>query len=301
MSSIVELWQQLESWAGEHAPAMLEDLNPGAADEQLAALEETLGLRLPEDFKTSLSVHDGENDGWPSRVFADMGAYLPAERIVEHVQMHQQVARQIGIEFSDEERAEQMEEGIITVDGPVKPSFFEPGWVPILDCNGDVFWALDFSPAEGGVKGQVIRVDLECTEWSVVAPDFRRFLSDYVEALVSGGYELDDGIATKYPSDVQEDRRAEAQREAFEGAPDVRALDGLPAGDKTEIVGYRHGSVTGDRCELQISRGIVQLRGSLRGSTFNQMLRVKIRVGKRRAFGLLEGIHDILSWELLDQ
>ncbi len=35
MSEIAELWERLETWANANAPKMLEDLNPGATDEQV--------------------------------------------------------------------------------------------------------------------------------------------------------------------------------------------------------------------------------------------------------------------------
>ena len=46
MAEITELWERLEAWARNNAPAMLEDLNPGATDAQTAELESTIP-RLP--------------------------------------------------------------------------------------------------------------------------------------------------------------------------------------------------------------------------------------------------------------
>ena len=74
----------------------------------------------------------------------------------------------------------------------------------------------------------------------------------------------------------------------------------MEPGEIVRIVGCRSGSVKGDRCRIAIRGGEVQLRGSLRGSNFNQVLRVTIRVGKARAFGLLAPIHDIVEWELVE-
>ena len=50
MSEIAELWARLETWANANAPKMLEDLNPGATDEQIAELENALGVCAVEDF-----------------------------------------------------------------------------------------------------------------------------------------------------------------------------------------------------------------------------------------------------------
>ena len=45
--------------------------------------------------------------------------------------------------------------------------------------NGDVFWFLDLDPAPGGTPGQVVRVDVKCSMWDVLAPSWRRRLLDH--------------------------------------------------------------------------------------------------------------------------
>ena len=196
-AKIESLWARLETWGRENAPNMLEDLNPGASDEALGELQTALGRELPESFLQCLRVHNGESDGWPFKVFADMGAYLPCSQIVENWQMRVQIAGQVDDDFSDEERAEQIRDGIIFIDGPVRPSVFNAGWVPIMDCNGDVFWALDFAPAEGGVPGQVIQVDLEGCDWKVIATSFEEFFAAYVAAIEADEYPVREGLPTK--------------------------------------------------------------------------------------------------------
>ena len=80
MADISDLWARLEAWGAEHAPKMLEDLNPGASDDDIAEVERVVGRPLPDTFRASLKTHNGENDGWPSKVFADMGRIFPASR-----------------------------------------------------------------------------------------------------------------------------------------------------------------------------------------------------------------------------
>ena len=196
-TNIDELWERLEAWCAENAPNMLEDLNPGADDDEIVALQAALAVELPDAFRQCLKAHDGESDGWPSKVFADMGAYLGSSRIVEMWQMRLQIAGELGDDFSDAERAEQIRDGIIFVNGPVRPDAFNAGWIPIMDCNGDVFWALDFAPAEGGVSGQLIQVDLEGCDWKVIANTFEEFFAAYVAALESGEYPVCEGLPTK--------------------------------------------------------------------------------------------------------
>jgi len=46
-ANIDALWARLEAWGREKAPNMLEDLNPGASDEELGKLQTALGRELP--------------------------------------------------------------------------------------------------------------------------------------------------------------------------------------------------------------------------------------------------------------
>lgn len=297
--SIAALWQRLESWAGENAPEMLTELNHGAKDVDIEALEKAFGYPLPATYRASLKIHDGESDGWPSRIFADMGAYHSAESALNDYNMYLSLGSK-GTKFDESEIIEQMESDIITVEGPVRPCTFSSGWLPILNCNGDVFWALDYAPAAGGQKGQVIQVDLEGCYWSVVAPDFETFFQQYVSGLEAGSYEIQNGLATKDPVDALELARDRLIEEAFDRSVSKGELAKKVPGELVYVVGYRSGRVRGDRCNLLIKGGQVQLRGSLRGSNFNQLLRVTISVQKRRALGVLAPIHDIVEWESVE-
>ena len=183
MHDVENLWSRLETWAGASAPEMSSDLNPGATADQIEALESELGLTLPDAFKASLAVHNGEDDGWPCKVFAELGAYLSTSRIIEEWRQRQKFAEEIE---GDPDELIQMD--IITVDGPVQPKMFLTSWVPFLDCNGDVFWAIDLAPADGGKVGQVIEVDWESCSWKVIADSFADFLENYVTALERGDY-----------------------------------------------------------------------------------------------------------------
>lgn len=289
-NSIAMLWQRLETWAGENAPEMLRDLNPGADDVDIGALEQAFGHPLPAFYRDSLKIHNGENDGWPSRVFADMGAYYSCESALHDYNMYLRIDIQDD-KFDESEIAEQLENDIITVDGPVRPLTFSPDWLPIMNCNGDVFWALDFAPGEGGNKGQVIQVDLECCYWAVVAPDFGTFLQHYVSGLENGDYEVQEGLATKEPIDPAE----LARDRLFENSISKDELENKESGELVSVVGFCTGPMKGDHCDLIINGGKVRLRGSVQGAKRNQMLQLTIRVGKRRVFGLLAPTYTIVD------
>lgn len=55
---IAESWEKIIEWGNRNAPEMLTDLNPGASEEQIAALEVELGQSIPADFRESLLIHN---------------------------------------------------------------------------------------------------------------------------------------------------------------------------------------------------------------------------------------------------
>ena len=193
---IEESWKRIRAWGSENAPEMLRDLNPGATEEQLSALEAELSVQLPEDVRRSLKVHNGESDGWPYRVFADCGTYLSTDRIIHEWEQRLLFSENL---FTEEEvDIEQLiRDSIIFVEGPVKPVGFVKEWIPIMECNGDVFWASDLSPSEGGTLGQIIEVDIENCSWKVIANTFTEWLSSYVTGLEAGEYAVVEGLPTK--------------------------------------------------------------------------------------------------------
>lgn len=194
MSNISDLWGRLHAWAQTHAPAMTEDLASPASESEIAEVEAELGANLPESLKDSLKIHNGETDGWPCKVFADRGAYLSTQRIIEEWKSR----RTITIDSDEIEDPESLiRDNVISVHGPVTPVMFDESWVPIMESNGDVFWALDFSPAPGGTAGQIIEVDWESCSWSVIAESFEQFLEQYVDDLEAGSYKLHGGLLTQ--------------------------------------------------------------------------------------------------------
>ena len=72
---------------------------------------------------------------------------------------------------------------MLWLNGPVRPIVGSPGTVVVGDMNGDVQWLLDFDPAPGGTPGQVVRVDVECASWDVLAPSWTQLLVRYAEDL----------------------------------------------------------------------------------------------------------------------
>ncbi|XP_063293463.1 F-box only protein 3 isoform X2 [Pelobates fuscus] len=53
-------WDSLKGFLTERCPRMLSSLNDGVSDEDLDAVENRIGCKLPEDYRCSLRIHNGQ-------------------------------------------------------------------------------------------------------------------------------------------------------------------------------------------------------------------------------------------------
>ena len=177
-----DLWSRIERWLDEHAPDKLGSLAPGAEESQLAKAEAALGVRLPDDFRASALIHDGERD-W---AFVVHGWNLMSlERIVEEWRVWKDLydAGEYNVLV-----------GATRAEGPIWPDWWRPSWIPIAGDGGGNFFCLDLDPAPGGTVGQVVEVWHDGDARTVVAPSFRAWLADFADALEAGRWRLVDGL-----------------------------------------------------------------------------------------------------------
>ena len=179
-----ELWQRIEAWLRTHAPEVLEDLHPGASEEQVRAAEQELGVELPEDVRASFLVHDGQR-GAAEPLF-DTWAPLSLDRVLEHWAMLGRLLDEGGFG-----------EGEAEASGPVKPLWWNRDWWPVLHDESGNYVCIDFDPAEGGSPGQLVTFWHTSPERSVLAEGLRQFLEQFADDLEHGRYGVEDGALVR--------------------------------------------------------------------------------------------------------
>lgn len=162
-------WTRIEAGLNRVLPAALRRLEAPAGEQEIDAVESALGVVLPPDFRASLGIHNGTMWGSPSPV--PLECLYDTGEIVEWTRDWRRNA------MSEDEFAHEC------VNGPVRPTVGSAGQVLVGTMNGDVHWFLDLDPAPGGTLGQVVRVDIECAQWDVLAPSWARLLIRYAEDL----------------------------------------------------------------------------------------------------------------------
>ena len=72
---MITAWSRIEHWLAVNAPALANDLLPGAMGADFKAAEKALGKTLPDEFKALYRAHNGQR-GMADGVFAEW-RFLP--------------------------------------------------------------------------------------------------------------------------------------------------------------------------------------------------------------------------------
>jgi cell wall assembly regulator SMI1 len=176
---VAHAWARLEAALHRVLPDSLRLLAPPAEPEGIDAIESGLGVRLPPDFRASLRIHNGTARDDPSPV--PLEYLFGAEEILEMTRVWD---AEDDPDLADPGViAKHVDDGRIHVDGPVRPVWGLANRVVVGTMNGDVNWFLDLEPPQGGTSGQVVRMDIECGQWDVLAPSWTELLHRYAEDL----------------------------------------------------------------------------------------------------------------------
>lgn len=161
-------WEMLEEWLGTNAPELLADLNPPVDAVAIHDLQERAPMPLPDDFIACLRIHNGQK-GHAAPLF-DGDAFLPVRRLLMNWSTWNDLLDE-GDFDGREARAQ----------GPVRPVWWSPRWIPFASNGGGDYLCLDMDPPLHGKMGQVIRVFHDTPERIVIAPGFASWFDRFIE------------------------------------------------------------------------------------------------------------------------
>jgi cell wall assembly regulator SMI1 len=173
-----QIWERIHTWLRQQAPAVLDSLRKGAAEETLRAAEEAMGVTLPADIRESYRIHDGQA----------AGAHGFAPGLVEGLEL-------LSLEEAVAEwgrRIQRLAEGS---DHGV-PSW-HPAWVPLLR-GGNEGAFLDLS----GPGAPVLAWARNETPFPI-AQSFTGLMEAFAEDLEAGVYIYHEEVGGLVPTDEE--------------------------------------------------------------------------------------------------
>lgn len=173
-----QIWRDIENWYQQHAPELYKRLKPGATDDEIAAAETQLGRTLPDDYKASLRVHNGN-------VSLHDYTYLDIAQAVGNWSRMKNLADK-GT-FADREADDD-------AGGAIQKAWWHDGYIPFAEDGGGNMICIDLAPGAQGQAGQIVQMEMGAGPFLGEHNSFGAWLKDYRDRLLAGKYKVEDGF-----------------------------------------------------------------------------------------------------------
>ncbi|MCE1184953.1 MAG: SMI1/KNR4 family protein [Rhodocyclales bacterium] len=174
-----ELWEHFETWLRNHWPEGLKALNPPASAQDIEALEQALGLTLPQDFVACLRLHNGQ-DSTAGGLF-DGAEFLSTHAILGQWKIWKDLLDSGDFAGISSEPA-----------AGIRNDWWNPKWIPFTHNGGGDHLCLDLAPTPEGQSGQIITMWHDMGNRERLAESFQAWLAHYIQDVQAGRYVYSD-------------------------------------------------------------------------------------------------------------
>lgn len=175
-TTIQNIWNDIKEWYTENASSLLENLKDGVSAQELSEVEERVGLALPDDYKASLRVHNGD-------VYIHDYNYLSLDKVLD---------RWLRMTQKSEEGAFEGREVFEAGGGIIQNTWWHRGWIPFAEDGGGNLICIDMAPDADGVVGQILNMERQSGPVVSEYTSFLEWLEHYKDDLYDGVYEVDE-------------------------------------------------------------------------------------------------------------
>lgn len=158
-------WQKIEEYLKENVPSVIDTLNPPATAADIQELEKELGYTIPNDFKSYLLVHNGQNDPSRLQTLCEEGTLLSTKAIIETYKMLNEINESNEVGGTE---------------------WWSRKYMPIADCEGD---HLSIDLETGEVVMHVHDSEIE----KGIASSFSDWFNTKLAIFQDGKFSVDDG------------------------------------------------------------------------------------------------------------
>jgi cell wall assembly regulator SMI1 len=174
-SKVEEEFARIRRWAEANFPALLEGLNPGLTEAEIADARDIAGS---EQLKQLYRLANGERRNGIGFFFGLR--FMPINEVAKTAQVWRDVAQ------SDPELAEDGEFHSSNPEGAITAKYINLGWIAFADDFGGNHLSVDTAPGPAGTPGQVINSGRDEERKRVIAGSLATFLGWMADALERG-------------------------------------------------------------------------------------------------------------------
>jgi cell wall assembly regulator SMI1 len=176
-NDLLGIWQRIESVLNNHVPETASTLSPPATDDQIRELEIAIGLMLPDDFRNSLKVHNGQIDPGKLHSFTYEGVFLDTKGIADTWKM-----------LTDLDEGFRQRETNWDTHGHVE--WWNRHWIPYTDANGDSL-CINMNPTAER-RGEIVCFVHDNPHEPGIAPSFGQWLETLASRLENHEFKVNE-------------------------------------------------------------------------------------------------------------
>lgn len=140
-NALANAWHNLKEKARKDNPAGIKELNAGASKTEIDEFEEKINVQLPDDFKDSLQIYNGEIELSDGYKFLTIGQILKTALMMKELQEQGRFST-----YKPKESA----------IGLIQNSWWNRKWIPFAEDGEGNLVCIDLHPGKNGKQGQII-------------------------------------------------------------------------------------------------------------------------------------------------
>jgi molybdopterin molybdotransferase len=165
------VWTRIIKAVEVIAPNKLHNLNDGASNDDIHAVEKELQISFPDDYRESLKIHDGEKD---SGIVGGPWELTSLDKMIREWKVWQTLR--------DDGTLDKLLQGEPR-NPKTKYAWVHAKWIPICVNGGGDSYFLDLDPGPTGTLGQIIKHSHEIGTEKIVAPNYTKWLEAIAKKL----------------------------------------------------------------------------------------------------------------------
>jgi cell wall assembly regulator SMI1 len=183
MSDITKYWKTIENFLKKTDIEIYNSLLGPTDEKNIKELENILKINLPETFKESLLIHNGQNENNNFITFVDYQKLSSVNKIANDYKMYCDLFDESDVSFIKESECKYIKRNYI----------YNHKWLKFTESNSDGL-IIDFDPAKKGTIGQIFfRPHDDNPIDKIVAKSYENWLETLCKKIENKEYRIDKG------------------------------------------------------------------------------------------------------------